>query len=66
MRPCHLQGVAGRRDAKICDLSAAGVYIALEPVPDVGEGFTISFALPGRENPLTVDSVVTCPWAYGH
>jgi len=50
----HLQRVAGRRDAKICDLSAAGVYIALEPVPDVGEGFTISFsfALPGRDNPL--------------
>ena len=52
VQPCHLQRVAGRRDAKICDLSAAGVYIALEPVPDVGEGFTISFALPGRDNPL--------------
>jgi uncharacterized protein (TIGR02266 family) len=59
VRPCHLQGVAGRRDAKICDLSAGGVYIALEPVPDVGEAFTVSFALPGRENPLNVHSVVT-------
>jgi hypothetical protein len=49
VQPCHLQRVAGRRDAKICDLSAAGVYIALEPVPDVGEGFTIS--LPSRVAP---------------
>jgi len=36
VQPCHVQGVAERRDAKICDLSAGGVYIALEPVPDVG------------------------------
>jgi DNA-binding response OmpR family regulator len=58
-QPCHLQGVRGRRDAKTCDLSAAGVYITLEPVPGVGEGFVISLPLPGREVPLTVDSVVT-------
>src|SRR5258708_4114035 len=56
VRPCD---IAGRRGANICDLSAGGVYIALKPVPDVGEGFAISFALPGRENPLTVHSVVT-------
>jgi CheY-like chemotaxis protein len=56
---CHLQGVRGHHDAKICNLSAAGVYITLEPVPGVGEAFVISLPLPGREVPLTVDSVVT-------
>jgi hypothetical protein len=40
-------------------LSAAGLYITLEPVPGVGEAFVISLPLPGREVPLTVDSVVT-------
>jgi hypothetical protein len=46
-------------------LSAAGVYITLEPVPDVGEGFVISLPHPGSGGPLTVDSVVTwrnAPW----
>ncbi len=57
--PCHLEGVAGLRAAKICDLSPGGVYIAVEPMPAVGESLTISFALPGREIPLTVKSVVT-------
>jgi CheY-like chemotaxis protein len=58
-QPCHLEGVEGHRDAKTCNLSPAGIYITLEPVPDVGEGFVISLSLPGREVPLTVDSVVT-------
>jgi CheY-like chemotaxis protein len=58
-QPCHIEGVQGRRDAKTCDLSAAGVYITLEPVPTVGEAFVISLPLPGREVPLNVDSVVT-------
>jgi CheY-like chemotaxis protein len=58
-QPCELQGVTGRCPAKICDLSAAGVYVALEPVPQIGENFVISFPLPGREAPLSVESVVT-------
>jgi CheY-like chemotaxis protein len=58
-KPCELHGVKGRYVAKICDLSAAGVYVALEPVPDVGENFVISFPLPGRQAPLSVESVVT-------
>jgi DNA-binding NarL/FixJ family response regulator len=56
--PCELHGVKGRYAAKICDLSAAGVYVALEPVPDIGENFVISFPLPGRPVPLSVESVV--------
>ena len=58
-RPCQLHGVKGRYVAKTCDLSAAGVYVALEPVPDIGENFVISFPLPGRNAPLSVESVVT-------
>jgi DNA-binding response OmpR family regulator len=57
-KPCQLLGVKGRYVAKTCDLSAAGVYVALEPVPDVGENFVISFPLPGRQAQLSVDSVV--------
>jgi CheY-like chemotaxis protein len=64
-QPCQLQGVKGRWVAETCDLSAAGVYVALEPVPDIGENFVVSFPLPGRAAPLSVESVVTwhnAPW----
>jgi CheY-like chemotaxis protein len=58
-QPCQLQGIKGPRLANICDLSAAGVYVALEPVPDIGENFIISFPLPGRKAPVSVETVVT-------
>jgi DNA-binding NarL/FixJ family response regulator len=64
-QPCQLHGVKGRWVATTCDLSAAGVYVALEPVPDIGENFVVSFPLPGRAAPVSADSVVTwhnAPW----
>jgi hypothetical protein len=56
---CHLEGKAGIRDGLICDLSVLGLYVAIQPVPDLGESFSLRFALLSDDLPVAVDAVVT-------
>jgi hypothetical protein len=43
----------------ICNLSALGAYIALEPIPPSGAVVMLSFRLPSNERPIRVESQVT-------
>jgi hypothetical protein len=54
---CVLQGMQGTRDALICDLSAAGLYVAIDPVPEVETLFRLALQLPG-DDPLDADATV--------
>jgi hypothetical protein len=64
---CQLDGKGGPRFGLICDLSVLGLYVALDPVPELHETFTLCFALLTDDLPVMVDAVVT--WrnpAQGH
>lgn len=54
---CRMEGIRHTADGLICDLSAAGLFVAMEPVPAPAEHFRVSFALPGDE-PVEVDAMV--------
>jgi hypothetical protein len=45
------------RPARMFNLSALGTYLVVEPVPGLGESFTLLFRLR-EEMPLSVDAVV--------
>ena len=59
VQKCELKGFAGVRAGLICDLSVVGLYVAIEPVPDLGEVFSLRFALLSDDLPVAVDAVVT-------
>jgi hypothetical protein len=42
-----------------CNISAHGLYITLDPIPELGEQLVAAFALPGRQTPDEVAGMVT-------
>jgi Tfp pilus assembly protein PilZ len=55
---CRLEGAGLAAAGALCNLSLGGAYVAVDPVPRVGENVLLSFALPGRAGPIAVDAVV--------
>jgi len=43
---------------RILNLSVLGVYIAIEPVADIGQNFELTFGVPPMEDPVFVKGVV--------
>jgi uncharacterized protein (TIGR02266 family) len=43
----------------LCNISTLGVYVTLDDVPAVGETVEISFVLPGGDQPVDAEGVVT-------
>src|SRR5947207_13279793 len=44
---CRLTRGDRPMDGLVCNISVLGVYVTLDPVPEVGETVALSFALPG-------------------
>ena len=40
----------------LCNISVAGAYIGMEPIPNVGDFASIEFLLPGNDLPIVVDA----------
>jgi Tfp pilus assembly protein PilZ len=55
---CRLEGAGLAAAGALCNLSLGGAYVAVDPVPRVGENVLLSFALPGRAGPIAVEAVV--------
>jgi Tfp pilus assembly protein PilZ len=55
---CRLEGAGLAAAGALCNLSLGGAYVAVSPVPRVGENVLLSFALPGKAGPLAVEAVV--------
>jgi len=58
LRRCLLRGSGVDRVGLVCNLSLRGTYVAVRPVPKVGEPVVASFQLPWWEQPMTIDAVV--------
>ena len=58
IQECRIAQGNRTRTAQMFNLSALGTYLVVEPIPTLGESFTLSFRLRD-EAPLTVDAVVT-------
>lgn len=58
--PCRLTGTHGAVEGRLCNISVKGVYVTLNPIPDVGEMFRLSFNLP--EDPKPLDVQVEVAW----
>jgi len=60
VRRCSVQENGGSPlTGLICNLSALGAYVALEPIPPSGAMVTLSFKLPRSAKPVQVESQVT-------
>jgi hypothetical protein len=58
IQECRLTQGGKGQPAQMLNLSALGTYLVMDPIPDVGASFTLSFRLR-EEAPLTLDAVVT-------
>jgi uncharacterized protein (TIGR02266 family) len=65
VRRCEVQENGGSAlSGLICNLSALGAYVALEPIPPSGATVMLSFRLPRNVRPVRVESQVT--WENPH
>ena len=48
--PCVVAGAFGTARGSVCNLSAHGVYVAVDPVPEAGAAVIVAFRLPGLED----------------
>ncbi|PYQ25737.1 MAG: hypothetical protein DMF81_01435 [Acidobacteria bacterium] len=56
--PCRLAGKKGAQEGRLCNISVKGVYVTVDPIPDVGDLFRLSFNLPDDEKPVEVEAEV--------
>ncbi len=59
VEPCDVEYHAGRRTVMTWDLSVLGVYLVIDPIPEVGERIRISFRLPDDPDPIHAEGRVT-------
>jgi hypothetical protein len=52
--PCELEGPASQRGT-VWNLSLGGLYVVIDPPPEVGTRIRIAFALPNEEEPVKAD-----------
>jgi hypothetical protein len=65
IQECRIVQSGRMQPAQMFNLSALGTYLVMDPIPAIGESFTLFFQLR-EETPLTVDAVVTwCNTAQG-
>jgi hypothetical protein len=53
--PCLLTGPNGEQEGRLSNISVKGVYVTVDPIPNVGEMLRISFNLPDDEKPVETD-----------
>ena len=40
----------------LCNMSVAGAYVGMEPIPNVGDIVSLEFLLPGNDVPVVIDA----------
>ena len=58
VRSCRVEWGGSTREAVCCNISADGVYIAIDPTLPVGKKVQLRFELPGNEIPIAVEAEV--------
>ncbi len=58
LRRCTLRGPTVDAPGVVCNLSVKGTYVAIRPVPTVGEQVVVALELPWLAEPMTMDAVV--------
>jgi len=57
MGPCELEGPSSQRGT-VWNLSVRGLYIVIDPPPEVGITVRIAFSLPDEEKPVKAEARV--------
>lgn len=58
VEPCLLEGEGQPASGLVCNLSMQGAYVAVQPIPRVGEHVRLSFALPEGSARVVLEAVV--------
>lgn len=58
LRQCRLQGPGVDASGVVCNISIAGCFVAMKPVPSLGDRVNVSFQLPWWDRAITLDAVV--------
>jgi hypothetical protein len=58
VQPCLLVGADGTWEGVVCNLSLAGAYVTVDPIPPKAERLRLLFKTPGHELPLQIDTEV--------
>jgi len=56
---CLVTGAEGSWRGSVCNLSSDGLYVALDPVPSVGEPLIVTFRMPELAEPFTRAATVS-------
>ena len=51
---CELETRAGKRTAMLWNVSVLGVYLVIDPLPEIGETLRVTFHLPQDPEPVRV------------
>lgn len=57
--PCTVRSSRGEHRGVTCNLSMFGVYVAVEPIPELGERVGLSLELPRKRTPFELIASVT-------
>jgi Tfp pilus assembly protein PilZ len=58
VEPCLLEGEGPPASGLVCNLSMQGAYVAVQPIPRVGEHVRLSFALSEGSARMALEAVV--------
>jgi hypothetical protein len=59
VRACRLSRSGGVLSGMTCNISVLGVFVTVDPIPELGERVQVRFPLPGNETPVEFDALVT-------
>lgn len=56
IRTCIVRSPGSEMTGVLCNMSVAGAYVGMEPIPNVGDIVSLEFLLPGNDLPVVVDA----------
>ncbi len=56
IRKCIVRSPSGEVTGVLCNMSVAGAYVGMQPIPNVGDIVTLEFVLPGNDVPVVIDA----------
>ena len=54
IRKCIVRSGDTEVTGLLCNMSVAGAYVGMEPIPNVGDIVSLEFLLPGNDEPVVV------------
>ena len=56
IQKCIVRSPGSELTGVLCNLSVAGAYVGMEPIPNVGDIVSVEFLLPGNDVAVVVDA----------